>query len=160
MMLPYHTSDYRALPNEEAARAAMRPLNMAPGDYYVPRPATPNDMRTPEYAQKLSEGPVLIMTVLPNGTPKMGGQLAQWFLYCVLVGVFAAYVATRAVPATAGYLEVFRFTGVTAFACYAIALMQDSIWYKRAWSTTFKFMFDGLIYAALTAGMFGWLWPR
>jgi hypothetical protein len=35
-----------------------------------------------------------------------------------------------------------------------------SIWYYRAWSTTFKATVDGLIYALLTAGTFGWLWPK
>ena len=34
------------------------------------------------------------------------------------------------------------------------------IWYQRAWSTTVKNSFDGLIYALFTAGTFGWLWPR
>ena len=47
-----------------------------------------------------------------------------------------------------------------AFACYAIAGWQDSIWFKRSWSTTLKNTFDGLIYALVTAGTFGWLWPR
>ena len=57
-------------------------------------------------------------------------------------------------------LTVFRFAGVTAFACYSLALWQDSIWYKRAWSTTIKYTFDGLVFGLLTAGTFGWLWPR
>jgi hypothetical protein len=49
---------------------------------------------------------------------------------------------------------------VAAFLSYAVALWQMSIWYKRAWSTTIKSTFDGLIYALLTAGTFGWLWPK
>jgi hypothetical protein len=35
-----------------------------------------------------------------------------------------------------------------------------SIWYSRAWINTIKSTIDGLIYALLTAGTFGWLWPR
>jgi hypothetical protein len=57
-------------------------------------------------------------------------------------------------------LRVFRFVGVTAFIGYTVALRQMSIWYRRAWSTTLKATVDGLIYALLTAGTFGWLWPR
>ena len=57
------------------------------------------------------------------------------------------------------YLSVFRFAGTTAFLCYAVALWQNSIWDKRAWSTTAKSTFDGLVYALVTAGVFGWLWP-
>jgi hypothetical protein len=30
----------------------------------------------------------------------------------------------------------------------------------RSWIRTLKSMFDGLIYALLTASVFGWLWPR
>jgi hypothetical protein len=42
---------------------------------------------------------------------------------------------------------------------YALALWQNTIWYKRAWTTTFKSTVDGLVYGMLTAGVFGWLWP-
>jgi len=45
------------------------------------------------------------------------------------------------------------------FGGYALALLQNSIWYKRAWNFTLKSMADGLVYALLTAGTFGWLWP-
>lgn len=41
----------------------------------------------------------------------------------------------------------------------ALALLQNSIWYKRKWSSTLKSMADGLVYALVTAGTFGWLWP-
>jgi hypothetical protein len=54
---------------------------------------------------------------------------------------------------------VFRFAGATAFVGYGLALWQHSIWYKLAWSTTLKSNVDSLIYALLTGGAFGWLWP-
>jgi len=57
-------------------------------------------------------------------------------------------------------LRFFRFAGCAAFAGYSLALLQHSIWYRRSWWTTAKSMFDGLIYGLLTAGIFGWLWPR
>jgi hypothetical protein len=78
----------------------------------------------------------------------------------VIVSIFAAYIAGRALGPGAPYLEVFRFAGSTAFAGYALALAQNSIWYKRNWGATLKSMFDGLVYALLTAGTFGWLWSR
>jgi hypothetical protein len=90
----------------------------------------------------------------------MGKSLFLWFVYSVAVGVFAAYVAGRALTSGASYLEVFRFAGVSAFLGYAGALWQMSIWYKRAWSITVKHTVDGLIYALLTGGFFGWLWPQ
>jgi hypothetical protein len=35
-----------------------------------------------------------------------------------------------------------------------------TIWYRRALGTTIRSTIDGLVYACLTAGAFGWLWPR
>jgi hypothetical protein len=117
-------------------------------------------MKAPAFVEKMKKGPVMVMTVMPNGPWSMGPSLAQWFVYCVVVGAIAAYIAGRALGPGAPYLVVFRFAGATAFAGYALALWQNSIWYKRAWSTTIKSTFDGLVYALLTAGTFGCLWPR
>jgi hypothetical protein len=90
----------------------------------------------------------------------MGRNLVLWFLYCVAVGLFAAYIAGLALPAGASYLRVFQLVGAAAFAGYVLALWQMSIWYNRSWSATVKTSIDGLIYALLTAGAFGWLWPK
>jgi hypothetical protein len=81
-------------------------------------------------------------------------------VYCILVSVFAAYLTGRAVGPGTEYLEVFRFAGTTAFAGYSLALLQNSIWWRKNWGTTLRSMLDGLIYGLLTAGVFGWLWPR
>jgi hypothetical protein len=89
----------------------------------------------------------------------MGKNLSLWFLYSVIVSVFAAYITGRAVGRGTDYLTVFRFAGTTAFMGYSLALLHESIWYLRPWLRTLKSVFDGLVYALLTAGMFGWLWP-
>jgi hypothetical protein len=159
MLSPWHKSDYPKLANEDRVMDAMRPLAIPPGDYMVPRPSGREEMRSPEFADKLKKGPVVILTVLPNGPGPMGKSLLLWFLYAAVVGVFAAYVAGRALPPGAEYLRVFQFAGVTAFVGYTVALWQMSIWYRRAWGTTIKATVDGLVYALLTAGVFGWLWP-
>jgi len=160
MVLPWHKTDYPKVPDEDRVRDALRPFAIPPGDYMVPRCENSKELRTPEFAEKMNQGPVIVMTVLPNGQWSMGRNLGLWFLYCAVVGVFAAYVAGRALPAGASYAHVFQFVGATAFIGYALALWQMSIWYRRAWSTTIKATIDGLIYALLTAGTFGWLWPH
>ncbi len=159
MALNYHASDFSKLPDEGGVMDALRPFNIPPGEYSFPKPDNYKQMGEPEFQEKMKVGPMAFMTVLPSEVPKMGGQLFQWFVYSAVVAVFAAYIASRAVPAGGDYLQVFRFTGATAFFCYAVAGWQASIWYKRAWSTTFKNTFDALVYALLTAGTFGWLWP-
>jgi hypothetical protein len=160
MLLPLHRNDLRAIPQEDAVQEALRRFSIPPGDYALPKAGSPEDMKKPEFIAKMTKGPVVLMTVLPPGPPTMGSSLALWLLYCVLVGIFAGYIAGRALTPGAHYLEVFRFAGAAAFAGYALALLQNSIWYKRSWMTTIKSMADGLIYALLTAGSFGWLWPR
>ena len=160
MATPWHKSDYAKLPREDEAMAALQPLALPPGDYMVPRPAGMKDYRSPGFMEKLARGPVMVATVLPNGPSSMGKSLLGWFVYLVVVGIFAAYIAGRALPPGAPYRSVFRFAGATAFVGYSLALWQMSIWYRRSWGTTFRATVDGLIYALLTAGMFGWLWPR
>lgn len=156
----WHRTDYPKLPDEDKVRDALRPLAIPPGDYMVPRAASGAEMRTPEFAEKLQQGPVMMLTVMPNGPFTMGKNLAMWFVYCAVVGFFAAYIAGRALAPDAHYLEVFRFVGATSFIGYTVALWQMSIWYKRPLSMSVKYTLDGLIYAFLTAGTFGWLWPK
>jgi hypothetical protein len=139
---------------------ALRPLDIPPGDYMVPRPSGREEMRSPEFVEKMKKGPVFMLTVWPNEQTSMGMNLVLWFLYSVVIGLFAAYVAGRTLPIGANLFQVFRLTGVTAFIGYSAALWQMSIWYRRGWITTIKATVDGLIYAILTAYIFGWLWPQ
>jgi hypothetical protein len=160
MVLTYHRADVKPLPQEDKVAEALRPFAIPPGDYVIPHSGTPAGMRTPEYQEKLAKGPVALITVLPTGPIAMNKSLIQWFVYCAVVGLFAGYVASRAVPPGAEYLAVFRFAGATAFAGYGLALLQQSIWGGRSWGTTLRGVFDSLIYAGVTAGVFGWLWPN
>jgi hypothetical protein len=57
-------------------------------------------------------------------------------------------------------MHVFQLVSTVAFIGYSVALWQMSIWYRRSWNITIKATIDGLIYGLLTAGAFGWLWPR
>ena len=126
----------------------------------MPSAPSMDAMKTPEFLKKMEQGPSIIMTVRPNGPWSMGQSLARWFVYSLIVGVFAAYLTGRAVVPGSEYLTVFRLAGTVAFAGYSLALWQMSIWYSRPWSLTIKATIDGLLYALLTAGVFGWLWPK
>jgi hypothetical protein len=160
MVLPYHRKDFGKVPAEDDVTDALRKFDIPPGEYVIPHAGSSKEMGSPEFKEKLTKGPVAMMTVMESGPPSMGKNLVQWFVYCIVVGIFAAYIAGRALEPGAHYLSVFRFAGCTAFVGYAVALWQNSIWYKRAWSTTLKSTFDGLVYGLLTAGTFGWLWPQ
>jgi hypothetical protein len=156
----WHRNDFPKMPREEEVLKALRPLAIPPGDYFVPRPGNREEMNSPEYQEKLTKGPIAVMTVLPNGMFNMTKNLAQWFVFLLVVGFFVAYITSRALGAGAPYLKVFQIAGATAFIGYSLALCELSIWYRRSWGLTLKAAFDGLIYASLTAGAFGWLWPH
>lgn len=160
MLTPWHNADYPKLPDEDKVADALRPLAIPPGDYIMPRAATMKEMSSPEFVEKRKRGPVVMMTVFPNGDLGMARELTLWFLYLVVVSIFAGYIAGRALPPGAHYLEVFRFAGATAFVGYSLGIWQMWIWYKRALGTTIRSTIDGLLYGLLTAGMFGWLWPK
>jgi hypothetical protein len=159
MVLQYHKNDFVKLPSEEPVMDDLRKANIPSGDYHFPHAKYMKDMNSPEFIEKMKQGPVGIITMMESGPPAMGKQLVLWFVYSIIVGIIAAYIAGHAVQPGDGYLAVFRFVGCTAFVGYSLALLQNSIWYKRNWGATLKSMFDGLIYALFTAGIFGWLWP-
>ena len=160
MASPWHKSDYPKMPNEDQVMDALRPLSIPPGDYFFPRPSSREEMQSPAFAEKMKKGPVMVITAMPNGPMSMQRNLVLWFVYAMVVGIFAGYIAGRALPQGTAYPQVFRVVGATAFIGYTLALWQLSIWYRRSWITTIKSTVDGLIYALLTAGTFGWLWPR
>jgi hypothetical protein len=159
MLLPHHRSDYRKLPDEERVMASLRSPGLTPGDYVFPHAAGTSELRSERYSRLRTEGPVGFLTVMRSGPVSMGPQLAQWFAFTLVVSLFAAYLAGRTLPPGTEYAHVFRLTSTVAFAGYVLALWQHAIWFGRSWAATFKFSVDGLVYALLTGGIFGWLWP-
>ena len=160
MVLPHHRSDYGKVPSEDKVMDALRPFNIPPGDYLMPCPGSANAMRDPEFIAKHKRGPVAMMTVWPAGEMGMAAQFINWFVFCLVVGLFSGYLTSRALPAGAPYMDVFRFSGTVAFVGYGLALWEVSIWYRRGWTLTLKSNIDALIYGLLTGGAFGWLWPQ
>jgi len=159
-VLGYHWHDYRALPNQVAVLDALRGHNLPPGEYALPKADNVKQMRSPEYKALYERGPVLFMNVSPGGPMSIGKNLVQWFIYLLIVGFCCAYIAGRELHPGSDYLSVFRLVGFTAFMAYALALPQAAIWYRHIWRVTVVEMVEGLVYAGLTAGMFGWLWPK
>lgn len=159
MVLGYHRSDYVAVPEEERIAAAMRAAEIPPGQYVLPHASGMKEMGSPEFVEKMTRGPVAFLTVRKSGPPRLGPSLFGWFVFSIVVSVFAAYIAGRALTPGAEYLEVFRFTGTAAFLAYGVGHWPEVIWWGRKPTTAIKNTFDGFVYALVTAGAFGWLWP-
>jgi hypothetical protein len=90
----------------------------------------------------------------------MGKYLGLWFGYCLVISAVVGCLAAATHSAGADYHGIFHFVALTAFLAYGVAQLQDSIWKAQTWGVTFKHVFDGLIYALLTALTFAWLWPK
>jgi len=159
MLLKYHHSDCVQLPHEEQTLAALRSAGLKPGYYMFPY-ATHKDLRSPATCEKFKQGPVGTMVVRPSGPIAMGKYMAMWFIYCLVIAFFTAYLTFHALGPGKDYLVVFRVAGAAAFMSFGLGPLANSIWKGLPWSMTLKEVFDGLIYALLIAGTFGWLWPR
>jgi len=159
MALRLHRSDYRPFANEDEVRAALRKGAQGPGQYMTPFCRDPKEQSTPEMQKKFVEGPIAVVCIGPSGTIAIGPFLAKWVAYSFLVSIVAGYLARATLAPGAAYLAVFQVVGVAAWLAYAWQSPADSIWKSRPWSVTWGVMFDGLVYAALTAGSFAWLWP-
>jgi hypothetical protein len=159
MLLPYHRGDYQKLPDEDKLLTALRAAGLKRGLYVFPF-CTQKEMKTPAMIEKYKQGPVGMMTVFPSGPPAMPKLLGMWFAFCLVIGFFVAYLTGHTVSAGAPYPAVFRVAGTAAFLSYGLGNLTNSIWKRQMWSVTIKEVIDGLVYGLLTAGTFGWLWPR
>jgi hypothetical protein len=159
MFLPYHRSDYQKLPDEDKLLAALRAAGLTRGLYIFPF-GTHKEMKSPAMIEKYNQGPVGMLTVFPSGPPAMPKFLTMWFVYCLIIGFFVACLTGYTVAPGARYLAVFRVAGTAAFLGYGLGHLSNSIWAGQPWSVTIKHVIDGLVYSLLTAGTFGWLWPR
>jgi hypothetical protein len=159
MVFKWHNSDYRKLANEEEVQAALRKGAPAPGQYVFPHCADMKAMRDEAVVKKFVDGPVGHVTVLKSGPPKMGGTLALWFLYNLVVAIAAAAIALQVygLPGNARYAG--HLVGLITFLTYAGGSVQSGIWMGRPWGSVLKDLLDALIYGIVSALAFWWLWP-
>lgn len=158
--LGWHKGDMNAVPGEAQVMDTLRNMKVSPGDYRFPFSNSTKEMTSPEFEAKMKQGPVGMMSIRPNGEINMGKLMGQWCIYSLFIAVLAAYITGRTHGPGAPYLEVFRVSGAVAFGCYVVALWHNWIWWGQGTRFTLTNSLDGIIYALVTAGTFGWLWPR
>jgi hypothetical protein len=72
MVLPYHRSDYKKLPDEDGVLSTLRKFAVRPGDYLFPKADSPKAMKDPAFLEKWNKGPVGMMTIMKSAaTPSM-----------------------------------------------------------------------------------------
>src|SRR5258708_18019357 len=127
MVLPYHRSDYQKLPDEDKLLAALRAAGLKRGLYVFPF-CTHKEMKSPAMIEKYNQGPVGMMTVFPSGPPAMPKFLTMWFVHCLIIGFFVAYLTGHTVAPGARYLAVFRVAGTPAVLGYGLGNLCNRIW--------------------------------
>lgn len=161
MALPLHKKDYSTPPNEEAVLSLLREHSFTPGQYFLPW-CGGGDMKDPAFQAKMKAGPWAMLTVMSQA-PSFGRCLGQWFASQLVIASLIAYPAAAAIQmgsAAPPYLRVFQIVGSIALLAHCGMAGHNSIWRGVPWRITFTQLFDGVIYALLTAGTFAWLWPR
>jgi hypothetical protein len=157
-LVGHHKGDWKKIPSEDAFLEAVRSQNIEPGQYMFPR-CDIADMKDPEKKQRYQAGPHGVTVVWP-GVPNMFRQLGLTFIFYVLVGVFVGYIGSLALHVGAEYMSVFRVTGTAAIMAYCLGTIPGTIWFSGAWKTQLMYIIDGIVYGLVTAGFFGWLWPK
>lgn len=152
MALPFHKNDFSRLPDEEKVRGSLAGV---PGGNYMFPYCTQQEMNSPEFKEKLKSGPSGTVMV-SSGEINMGQNLLLTLLCYILIGIFVAYLGHHSIPGSAPYLEKFRFAGTVALAGHTLGWLPFAVWYRniKVWPN----VFDGVVYALVTAGIFGWLW--
>jgi hypothetical protein len=155
----WHTPDYQSFSNEDEVRAAIRKGNPGPGLYMLPA-CKMEDMKKPETQEKFKQGPVGLVTLRANGMMNMGPTLLQWFIFCLAVSYFCAYVGVITLAGGTDAMHVLQLTGTAAIMAYALGLVPNGIWGGQPWKVVIKAIIDGIIYGLITGAIFAWLWPK
>lgn len=160
MVIQWHKSEYRRLSNEDEVRAVLNKGGATAGQYVTPHCQDSKSMEDAAMQQKMSEGPIAVLWLRQPGPMKLGPFLVKWFAYTFALSLLAGYVASITCTSGAPYMTVFRIVAVSAWLGYAGMGPTYGIWKGQPWIAVLKEAVDGLVYALLTAGAFGWLWPR
>ena len=155
MVLKVHDKDWQRVKDEGGLMAAVRRLGIGSGSYMFPRCATMEEMKTPEFQEKMKAGPNGVLTVFP-GMVNMGRNLGLTFALYLAVNVTLAYLGTIGLPRGAEFVTVFRFFATAALLTYLVGITQYSIWFRPRLT---GYAVESVGFAVITGLIFAGLWP-
>lgn len=161
MLGPHHKKEWQGVgAAEDPLMDVLRKAGTGQGGYMFPFGDRSDKAMFEAAMKKWAEGPAGVLYVFPRGQMGMGKMLVQQFLFFLAINVMLAYVGHHASLDGQPYLRVFQVIGAVAFLTYSLGTAPESIWFGRPWKSFWLQAVDGLVYAFLSAGTFGWLWPR
>jgi hypothetical protein len=90
----------------------------------------------------------------------MGPAMALTALYFFVSSVLIAYLLTLAYEPGARYLDVFQMASTAGILTFCFASIANDIWFQKPKRWMLTNFLDGVAYALILAGIFGWLWPE
>lgn len=156
---PHHKKEWRTHPNEAQVLAAIRGGAATPGAYLIPHAPDPKASKDPAFQARLAEGCVGTLFLRPPGMPSMGRLLSQQFIYFLVVTLLLTYLTCHVLGLGAPSKQVFHFVAFAGVMTYGFAVVPESIWFGRPWTSCVFSLIDALIYALASAAVLGWLWP-
>ena len=158
-LAPWHRTEFKQLPNEDAVRKALHDQGVTEGQFRIPYSENREDWKSPEFLRRFENGPVGVFQFETPGPMSMGPRLLKTFALYFFVAFFTAYCLRQAFPTGAAYMKVFQLAGGISLASHAFGHFQDHIWFSKSCRRVTLQFIDSVVYALLTAGIFASMWP-
>jgi hypothetical protein len=91
MFIKYHNADYQVLSNEPEVSAALVASSPKPALYTMPYCLDMQAMSEQPMQKKFDDGPVAMITVMPNGMPPMSKLLSQQIVFFIIGSLLIAF---------------------------------------------------------------------
>jgi len=164
MAIGHHKKDFDKLPDEAAFIAAVKSLNIPPGNYGYPFYGDHKACNTPEAKKAFMEGPVGLLNNWKPGMA-MGKSMVLTFLVYLVVSVFIAYLAWHVFHngpvsgARPAFTDIMRIAGTAGVLAYSFSFIPGGIWFQTKGRALVMCVIDGVVYGLVTGAIFAWLWP-
>lgn len=155
---PWHKPDVNPVPDQDAADAAINGLGLKPGFYMLPCTHDSAQYKEQAFIDRYNRGPWATINVMP-GKPNMGRNLLLTLAMFFVVTVLIAYLAGSVLSPGTGMGKVVQVTATAGILAYTFGGMANGIWFGKQRGWVIRDIIDALIYAAITAALFGFLWP-
>ena len=154
MVVQLHAADWRKLPHEDELREALRKSGINGGNFMFPGVEQPAEGRSPEFQQKVQQGPTGVLTVF--GSVNMARNLALTMLYFLVTSYCLGYLATLGIPRGAEFFTVFRFVATAGLLTHLSSILSHAIWFH---CRVVGHGVESIVYALTLGFIFGALWP-
>ena len=157
MVIKWHDRDISPLPDEPAFLDGLKAAKVPPGFYMWPMGEN-REVKSDAFKARWSAGPWGNMVLLPTA-PNFARNLISTLIVYILISWAAAVVISPGIGESATYWHVFWPASLVAGAVYCLGPMPGSFFFGKASRFMLTDFIDGLIFAAVTAGVLAALWP-